>query len=183
MSENALTIKGTVGTIALFKKGTTGWDTFDVIFTNGEECKITIPPDVNQPVAGDYFEAPKGKFNQWVLPKGWSDGKNVSSTAKISENGTKIVYSAEQKASFNGRDDYWKDKARYEEQVRDPKIEFQAYLKVILDFYGHCLSSTGLELEAIDGAIDEAYAKARAVYQLQQPKAEKKAVASVIDAN
>lgn len=140
-----------------------GWKRYTIVTTDGRSEKVLIQPDVDyEPKTGDKLIFFKGSFDSWVL-----DRECIGLTYDPPADGgvTKTVRSG------GTRDKYWEDKATYEVEIRDPKIEFQSYFTHVLGIYAAAiptLTSPPNTTQDVDAYIDDAYAKAEAIFARRQ---------------
>lgn len=149
-------------------KVTGKWITYDIAFTDGSTAKVVHAVD-NQPLeVGDEIECTKGRFGGWVTNKVSWENKEESSPAEKPKSGKE---SEEKKQPYvrqntNDRENYWAHKADYEEKTRDPKIEFQSYFTQVMSLYSAAVPVLApTSVEELDGLIDQAYDKAKAIYK------------------
>lgn len=171
------------GRIAALKlaRSTEKWDTYDVAFDDGSSEKVAHARDQEPLKVGDTIECTKGQWN-W-LTKAVSNGNGKTSTTgspageKTTERPHRQEAGAEKKSyapvktTTAQKDDYWLKKAEYEELKRDPKIEFQSYFAQVISLYAAAIPGLApASVEEVDGLIDQAFDKARAIYKKVNPK-------------
>lgn len=161
------------GTIASLKiaRSTDKWDTYEIAFNDGSVEKVAHARDQKPLEVGDVIECSKGKWD-WLTKSVSSNGNGKHSTAgggeraerPHREEGEKKSYTPPVKTTSGQREDYWQHKAEYEELQRDPKIEFQSYFAQVIALYCAAVPSLNpASVEELDGMVDQAYDKAKAI--------------------
>jgi hypothetical protein len=159
-------ISGKVLKIKEISKGNTGWTKFDVVLDTGDVYEITNQPGSPVPQAGDQIGAYFGKFDKYYFK--WEDSPPPKAAAKATTKGESDA-PAEKPAYVKpaNKEDYFRDKAHYDEHVRDPKIEFQCYWTIIGNAYAAAiptLEEPPKNVQEVDAYIDQAFDKAKAIY-------------------
>lgn len=158
-------LKGKIAGITEIKRSAKNWVDYEVSFTDGTTAKIVVPPDRKTPVKGDNIECKKGQFAKWQLDVIESDEPAEAPAAPATS--TEVPAKKPYERPKSERDIFWEEKAKYEEQVRDPKIEYQAFAAMAVNIYTAGLpyldekpSTTG----ELDAYFQLALDKAKAVF-------------------
>jgi len=172
MSETKEKLEGVVASAEFNSKSASGWAKWTVVFVDGNSYNILMPPDSKDPIiAGNKISCFKGAYNSWVVDKEFLGGKSAEVDEPKTPRSSRSSSSSAD-APLN-RDTYWKVKDEYERIERDPKIEWQAYFKIIQEFYVNALPfldqkpSTTQELDAY---IDDAIAKVDSLFARKNKK-------------
>ena len=153
-----------------------GWTNYDIAFEDGNTYRIGFPPDVTYvPQPGDEIGAFKTKFNSWALDcsnylNEARSGLIPGGASKSSGSGKKGKPSGSANTGSQ-REDYWQNKERYEQELRDPKIEFQTYFNTVASVYVAAIPQLKTPLtdsSLIDAYIDEIYFKAGEIFARRQ---------------
>lgn len=163
---------------------TTGkWITYELAFTDGTTSKVIHAVEAQDKTpnralqVGDVIECKKGSFGGWVTSRVSWDGEQSPSGEKTTERphreeGEKKTYTPA-KSSGNDRDNYWQNKAVYEETIRDKKIERQTYIRMAVDSYNAGLphlTEPPLTPEEINAYFEQAVDLGESVYQAMSKK-------------
>lgn len=148
-----------------------GWKRYDVSLENGDTFRAVVPSDANMEfVIGETYSFNKGKWDSWIVdtrnaPSGGGASNSNSANGSTSGGG---VWSS---------NDYWKGKYAYEVEHKDPRLEFQGYLKNAAEIYSACIGTVGKpvhEMEedeadafmrAVDVIVDSCFAKTKEVFR------------------
>lgn len=153
MTDTQEKIEGTLSAVTFVGESKGKWKRYNVVFSDGTEHRVITPPDYTGELKiGETCRFYKGTYNSWVIDQ---------------EKGE------QEKEGAMSRNDYFKAKDEYERLERDPKIEFQEYFKIVTSFYASAiptLKNPPKGTEELDNYIDDAYAKAQAIYNLRQKK-------------
>lgn len=154
-------LKGKIAGLTEIKRSAKNWVDYEVSFTDGTTAKIVVPPDRKTPVKGDTIECKKGQFAKWQL--------DVVNGDEHSDSPTEAPAKKPYEKPKSERENYWTEKSNYEEQIRDPKIEFQFYLSQVVSMYNTNVpllpeDQRPSTLEEVDGLFDQAFDKAKAVF-------------------
>lgn len=165
-------LKGKIAGITMLKANKSNWVDYELSFTDGTTAKIVVPPYRPTPVKGDTIQCKKGQWNKWELEL--IEGKGEDEAPQRSEPEAEQVKKPYERKPTE-KDNYWKEKSDYEENVRDPKIEFQSYFTKVCEMYiafGPCLAEDQKpsSIEELDGMIDQAFDKAKALYNKANKK-------------
>lgn len=157
-------LKGKIAGITEIKRSAKNWVDYEVSFTDGTTAKIVVPPDRKTPVKGDNIECKKGQFAKWQLDVIESDEPAEAPAAS-----TEVPAKKPYERPKSEKEVYWEEKAKYEAEVRDPKIEAQFYLSFVSNFYNANIpllpeDQRPSTIEEIDGLIDQAFDKAKAIF-------------------
>lgn len=150
-------------------KGKTGWITHNIIFEDGASHKVAVPPDVTyEPKKGDSINLKKGPYG-WILDTQPAKRGGTPNNGKSSK--------SSRSSSSGSSTEYWENKTSYEQDIRDPKIEFQNYLDKVMTAYctfvpQFAASKQPKTVEEVDDIIDQAFAKARELYDRINPPAD-----------
>jgi hypothetical protein len=140
-----------------------GWKRYTITTPTGESHNVLLQPDATyEPKEGDNITFFKGSYNSWVLDR---DSLGEGSAPV---NGSPATRTTRGKSA---RDKYWEGKTSYENEVRDPKIEFQTYFRQVIDLYASAIPTLKKPPETtqdLDAYIDDAYAKAEAIFARRQ---------------
>lgn len=149
-----------------------GWKRYTIVTTDGQSEKVLIQPDVDyEPKSGDKLIFFKGSFDSWVL-----DRECIGLTYDPPSDGT-VTKTVRSGGGKSAKDKYWEDKEDYERNQRDPRIEFQSYFTHVLGIYAAAipqLTSPPKTTQDVDAYIDDAYAKAEAIFVRRQKAFAKK---------
>lgn len=159
-------VRGTVGTLAHIKDSVnkdgepTGYATYDLALTDGGAYKFN-DLKTRAPKPGQFVTLEPGRFGQMKLARedgGSSNGHAVSSNGSAASSG----------GHPESSDGYWRNKTKYEQEEMHPKIELQSYFAQVTNFY--VAFAADLSEEEINSLVDQAFAKAKDVYNKVNPK-------------
>lgn len=167
------TLTGVLASVKFVGGGGEKWKRYDAVLDDGDKYRIIFPPDMEyEPQEGAELSFVKGRFNAWCI-----DASSIPGADQTSNNGSTKKYSGKKSSGHaNTSDGYWKNKTAYEQLERDPKIEFQEYFKLTIELYAAALphlEEQPATVEEVDGYIDQAYDKARAIYKKVNKKTKK----------
>lgn len=172
-------ISGVISKLEVKKVGGTGWTTYNVLLKSGEALEVTNKPTNPTPAVGENITCFFGNYDRWYFkyeedaaPKSAGKAAYSKPYAKEAPKQYEPPKSAYQ-AKNNDRENYWQDKAKYEEEKRDPKIEFQSYLGQVVNTYAAAIPTLEEPPKTpaeIDSLIDNAFDKAKAIYLKVNPK-------------
>lgn len=152
-------LAGEIGQVNHLSTSDSGWKRFEVTLKDGTSFVGITQGD--EPAIGKEY-----KFN--VTKSG--DAYFIDDPeAKSNYTGGKRTYT--KKSGGSSRDNYWANKEEYEQQVRDPKIEFQTYFREVMDTYRHAiphLKEVPDTPKLVDALIKDAYLTAKELYQRVQ---------------
>lgn len=171
------TQKKVSGVVASTDGGTlnekSNWTNYKIVFEDGTDADIGFPPAVKYvPKAGDLIGAFEGPFG-WIIDKsgylnddftGLREGGPATSSRPTASGGRATSGGR----AINSSDSYWKNKTKYEQEERDPKIEFQSYLEQVTKIYAAALptlTSPPTTVEQLNLYFDDAWAKAKEMYK------------------
>lgn len=166
-------VSGNVASAAKLNTSKSGWANWQIVFDDGNTSKMSFPPDVTYtPAKGDLIGAYEGTYG-WVLDckTFLTEDRTALLTHPGSATQTSSPKTSAPSPSKGARDNYWADKEKYEQEIRDPKIEFQTYFKEILGAYVTALPYLKKKPETlaeVDFLVDDALAKAQAVLDLRK---------------
>lgn len=162
---------GVVKSVSFVETTKSGWKKYDIVNDDGDAFRGLIPKDCNypQPVEGDLLEWSKGQFGGYIIDQTKLPGQNGQSGSggKSSKGGGR--------SGGGGSNEYWGNKTEYEQNVRDPKIEFQHYHTEVMAVYAAAiptLETPPKTIDELDQYIDAAFDTAKRLYRRVQPKAE-----------
>lgn len=107
------------------------WNKWKVILEGSEGAPIDLgaPKEIASINPGDFISTRDGSYGPYITPK---DIRTADSVQKGGGEKKFIASSTE----------YWEHKSSYEENERDPKIEFQTYFDRVSSFYSPMASKT-----------------------------------------
>lgn len=122
-----------------------------------------------QPEVGEEVTAKLGTFDKYYFEWGQEDAPKKTWTQPVKAQTKGEDAPAEKPAYVKpaNKEDYFRDKAHYDEHVRDPKIEFQCYWTIIGNAYAAAiptLEEPPKNVQEVDAYIDQAFDKAKAIY-------------------
>lgn len=182
MSTTQEKMTGVIASVTFHGQSKSGWKNYDAVFQDGRNAKIVIPPDCVLPNGEEYVpktgDEPtfrKGRFNSWLLeresvgiPYEGSTNAGTGGGAKSSTGGG---------GGSSTREKYWEAKDAYDKEVKDPKITWLAIWRDVMNMYAANLpnlTKAPKTTTQMDQYIDDAYAKAEAVWTRKQKSFEKK---------
>lgn len=159
-------VTGTISKLEALGKSKGGWGRFNVTLTDGKSILLLVQPDVvYEPKENDEIHITDKGQGAWII--------NSEKMGLTRDNSGDKPLGGSNSGRF-GREDYWRTKDLYERTERDPKIEYQTYLKeVVTPFYVAAIPTLKdpiKTVEDLDRYIDDAVAKAQAIYDSRQTK-------------
>lgn len=170
MSETQKKLELTIASAKHTSDTPSGWKKYTIAAADGNDYNVVIPPKSNYvPTKDDKVSFYEGRYGGWVLDEEANGDSNSPSKGK---------------SEYQLRQEYWESKdareADYQEYSKNetnPKIEFQKYLNTVTKFYTSALpylKKPPVDTQSIDAYIDDAYAKAEAIFIRRQKSFEKK---------
>ena len=170
MSETQKKLELTIASAKHTSDTPSGWKKYTIAAADGNDYNVVIPPKSNYvPTKDDKVSFYEGRYGGWVLDEENNDDSNSPSKGK---------------SEYQLREEYWNARTEREAKYQDytkgevnPKMEFQTYLNTVKDFYTTALpylKNPPTDTQSIDAYIDDAYAKAEAIYIRRQKSFEKK---------
>lgn len=125
---------GTIASAKLSKETDQGWKHWVIVFEDASTQRIMIQPTTDyEPKEGDEIVCNKSEFGNWTLDTNHIPGQE----AKTGDGEAKTPTKSRRRTPprLMNREDYWRNKDKYEKEIRDPKIEWQTYFEHIITIY------------------------------------------------
>lgn len=155
---------------AALVKTTAKWESWTVVDEVGDTWSIGKPIDANFNMnAKQVITVYQGPYGLLLHKSNYEGGGSSSGSRGGYQKGSPSKASG----GGNSREAYWEDKAKYEVETRDPKIEWQTYFTNICNIYAAGIPSMTQEdwtIRRLDELINDAAAQADAIFRRQNPK-------------